>query len=200
MIKEKSIAVLIVALGVLVAYVLVYPHTYAQGSTTTVSATVATTVTCTVDNSSTALGTLSSGSISTASPNVTVTLSCNYGGGCILYVNDAGNSSNPGLYASAATGTPLIASADATLSAGTEGYGIQAATSSNGTGAALAVNAKYLKTGNAVGGLLLAATGLASSTLPSSGKEIVVTHKAAIGVLTKAGTYSDTITYSCSGQ
>ena len=167
---------------------------------TTVTATVTNTVTCATLPGSTAFGTLSSGSVTTASPNATTTLSCNSGGGCTLYVADAGNASNPGLYAAAATGTPLILSSTATLSAGTEGYGIQAATTSAGTGSALTLSAIYLKTGNAVGGLNLAATQIASTTSPISSKEVIATHLAAIGVLTKSGSYADTVTYSCIGN
>ncbi len=171
-----------------------------QADTTTVTATVGTTLSCANDNASTAFGALSVGSVTTASPNVTSTLSCNSGGGCTFYVSDAGNGASPGLYAAAATGTPIILSATAALSAGTEGYGIQAATSSNGTGATLALSATYNKTGNNVGGLNLASTELASSTLPIASREVVITHKAAIGGLTKAGSYADTITYSCLGN
>ncbi len=115
-------------------------------------------------------------------------------------MQDAGNGVSPGLYAPGATSTPIILSSTATLSAGTEGYGIQAATSSNGTGALLSVSPTYLKTGNNVGGLSLTSTPLASSTAPVASKEVIITHKAAISGLTKAGSYSDTITYSCLGN
>ncbi len=173
---------------------------YADADTTTVTATVGTTLSCANDNASSAFGTLSVGSVNTASPNVTSTISCNSGGGCTFYVQDAGNGVSPGLYAAAATSTPLIPSATATLSPGTEGYGIQAATSSNGTGGLLSVSPTYLKTGNNVGGLNLTSTPLASSSAPIANKEVVITHKAAISGLTKAGSYSDTITYSCLGN
>lgn len=183
-----------------VLLVVVYVSSNIDAATTTVTATVDTTLSCTNSASTTAFGSLAVGSVTTASPNVTSSLSCNSGGGCSLYVNDAGNGANPGLYAPAATGTPIILSSTATLTAGTEGYGIQAATSSNGTGATLDINSTYLKTGNLVGGLNLASTILASSSAPTASREVVITHKAAISGLTKAGSYSDTITYSCLGN
>lgn len=167
--------------------------------TTAVTATVASSVSCTPDGSAAALGTLSAGSVITATPQIVVTNSCNSAGGCAIYVNDAGDTSNPGLHSSA-TGTPLIASATATLVAGTEGYGIQATTTAAGTGAALALAVAYNKSGNAVGGLLLAATQIASASLPFSARVINVDTKAAISLITAAGTYADTITYSCTGQ
>ena len=169
------------------------------GQTTAVTATVASTVTCTPDGSTAALGTLSPGSVTTASPAITVTNSCNSGGGCTIYVNDIGSGVSPGLYASAATTTPLIGSATATLSAGTEGYGIQATTTGAGTGSALTLSGTYNKSGSDVGGLLLATTQIASASAPFASKVITVNTLAAISGLTKAGNYADTITYSCTG-
>jgi hypothetical protein len=159
-------------------------------------------VSCTSDPASTAFGTLTTGSVHTAATNATTTVSCNSESGCNLLVGDAGQSNgNPGLYKSAAP-THLIASADATLSAGTEGYGIQSATTTAGTGATLALNSKYRVTGNQVGGLVTnnSPLSIASSTSPVSGREVVVVHKAAISGLTKEGSYADTITYSCLGN
>jgi hypothetical protein len=158
------------------------------------------TLACTTNISSTDFGTLTSGSISTASPNATTTLSCTSSTGCSLFIHDQGSGASPGLYSSSATNTPLIASANATLSAGTEGYGIQAATSSAGTNNTLTLNSNYLKTGNNVGGLTTANSTLASSSAATQGREVVVIHKAAISALTKAASYSDTITYSCTAN
>jgi hypothetical protein len=199
--KDKRTFRALIALSVCVCLLLLVGLTPGAGAaTTSVTATVGTTLTCTTDNSSTAFGTLSSGSITTAASNVTASLSCNSGGGCTLFVKDAGNASSPGLYAAAATSSPIILSATAALSAGTEGYGIQAATSSNGTGNTLTLSPIYLKTGNNVGGLSLTDVQLASTTSPVASREVVVTHKAAISGLTKAGSYADTITYSCTGN
>lgn len=169
-----------------------------NSATVTVSATVGSSVTCNTATTTTAFGTLTTGAISTSTPNASTTLSCNTALGCTLNISDAGNGTNPGL----ATTSPayLIASADATLSAGTEGYGVQSATTTIGSGVALGLNSKYRVSGNQVGGLTTSTTVLASSTGPSSNREVVVTHKAAIGGLTPAGTYVDTITYACTGN
>lgn len=195
---KRAVAIVTI---VVVAVVAIVPHTlFVQaGNTTSVTATVASTVACTTDGSTAALGTLDIGSVTTASPAIAVTNSCNSGGGCTIYVNDAGDTSNPGLYAASATGTPLIASQTATLSAGTEGYGIQATTTAAGAGATLTLAATYDKSGNNVGGLAIAATQIASAAEPFSARVITVNTLAAISGLTKAGNYADTITYSCTG-
>ena len=120
----------------------------------------------------------------------------NTSSGCSLYVKDAGSGSNPGLYKSAAPAY-LIASSDATLSAGSDGYGIQATSTAAGSGATLGFNAKYNKMGNDVGGLSISNIVLASSTADAANREGIVTHKAAISGNALSGSYSDTITYSC---
>lgn len=170
--------------------------TIAITGTTTLQA--ASTVSCSTSVASTAFGALTTSAVATASPNASTTTSCSYAGGCTLSVQDAGNGASPGL----ATTTPayLIPSANATLSAGTEGYGIQAATTAVGSGAVLNVNSIYEKIGNDVGGLTIANTTIASSSAAFTNREIIVTHKAAIGILTNAGSYTDTITYSCTGN
>ena len=123
----------------------------------------------------------------------------NAAGGCTLYVKDAGGGGFPGLYKN----PDLIESpnaaynATATLADGTEGYGIQAATNTAGFGAALGIPVRYLQTGNIVGGLLITNTTIASTTADMSNREVIVTHKAAVGATTPSGSYSDTITYEC---
>jgi len=156
-------------------------------------------VSCTLSATSTSFGNLSPSSVSTSSPNITITVSCsNTSAGCTVYVKDSGNNTNPGLYNS--TANHLIPSSDATLSAGTEGYGIQAATTTNGTGGNLSLNSKYNQTGNNVGGLSLTDIVLASSTVDVSNREVIITHKASISNLTPAGNYQDSIIYSCNAN
>jgi len=133
-------------------------------------------------------------------------MSCNTGLGCTLSINDAGDGTNGGLSTSSpaylipspAAGFP----ATATLAAGTEGYGIMATTTTAGSGGTLGIAARYLQdfNGNTVGGLTISAITLASSTSAVNGREIVVKHKAAISGTTQAGDYTDTITYSCTGN
>lgn len=168
----------------------------------TVSATVPTLVTCTLSTTTTNFGNIDSTAVYTSSPNVITTVSCNPAGGCAVQIKDQGDGTNGGLYKSDAP-THLIPSPNstlsdiATLSAGTEGYGIQAATTSAGSGGTLTLNPRYNQTGNTVGGLTTTPIQLASSTQPVANREIVVTHKAAISNLTPAGNYQDTITYTC---
>ncbi|GIW66538.1 MAG: hypothetical protein KatS3mg095_0436 [Candidatus Parcubacteria bacterium] len=170
----------------------------------TVSATVGTSVTCNLSTTTTNFGTIDTNAVYTSSPNVTTTVSCNPAAGCKVEINDQGSGSQPGLWNS--TASHLIPSPDsafsatANLSAGTEGYGIQAATTSAGSGATLSLNSRYVQTGNTVGGLTTTTIQLASSTSPTANREIVVTHKAAVSGLTSAGNYQDTITYSCSSN
>ncbi|MCR4275461.1 MAG: hypothetical protein NUV83_01770, partial [Candidatus Wolfebacteria bacterium] len=162
--------------------------TYTASTTATVSCSAPT---------STSFGALTNASVFTSSPNASTTMSCSgTSAGCTLYMKDAGSGSNPGLWKSASP-TYLIVSADATLSAGADGYGIQATTTAAGSGGTLSFNSKYNKTGNDVGGLTLTNTILASSTVDVTNREAVVTHKAAVSSNTLSGTYSDTITYSC---
>jgi hypothetical protein len=173
--------------------------------TVTVSATVTTSVTCTLSTSTTSFGTIDHNQVYTSSPNVTTTVSCNPAAGCTVSINDAGSGSNPGLYKSTSP-TYLIPSpnsaysATATLVAGTEGYGIQAATTTAGSGGTLSLNPRYNQTGNTVGGLTTTSIVLASSSEPVANREVVVTHKAAVSGLTPAGSYQDTITYSCTSN
>jgi len=166
-----------------------------------VSATVTTTVSCSLSTNTTDFGQLTTSAISTSSPDITVTMSCNDASGATLKVHDQGNGSNTGgLYS--ATATTLVTSTAVTLSAGTAGYGIQATTNATGSGDTLTIDIAYDKSGDEVGALVYNADQtLSSSASPISGRETVVKHKAAISGLTPAASdYSDTITYSCIGN
>lgn len=161
------------------------------------AAGAAPTISCSTNVSTTAFGVLTTSLVSTASPNASTTMSCSgTTAGCTLYVKDAGSGSSPGLWKSVSP-TYLITSADATLSAGVDGHGIQATSTAAGSGGTLNFNSKYNKTSNNIGGLTLTNTVLASSTVDVTGREAVVTHKAAIGDTALSGSYADTITYEC---
>jgi len=170
-------------------------------STVNVSATVPQSTTCNLSDTFTNFGNIDPSSVWTSNPNITLTISCNPAGGCTAQVRDTGNGTNGGLYNSAAN--YLIPSPDAafnntaTLVPGTEGYGIQAATTTAGSGGVLSLNSIYNQTGNTVGRLSTTNQVLASSSQPVANREVVVTHKAAVSVLTPAGNYSDNIIYSC---
>jgi hypothetical protein len=159
----------------------------------------ASTVSCDISATSTSFGNIDAKSVYTSSPNITVSSTCSYSLGCTIQINDAGNGSSAGLYKSTSP-THLILSANATLAAGSEGYGIQATTTANGSGGTLAVNPTYNVTGNTVGGLTVSAVTLASSSASYTARNAVITHKTSLTNTSYAGSYSDTITYSCVGN
>jgi hypothetical protein len=193
----------LILIALLMGYMIFESFVYLASAQTnvTVTATVTTSVTCSLSTTTTAFGTIDTSAVFTSSPNVTTTVSCNPSGGCQVQINDTGGNNQPGLWNSSAS--YLIPSPDAAfnataiLSAGTKGYGIQAATTSAGSGSTLTLNLRYNQTGNTVGGLTTTTIQLASSTSPTANREVVVTHKTAIDGLTPAGSYQDTITYNC---
>jgi len=148
-------------------------------------------ITCTLSATSTSFSSLSPSDVSTSSPDITITITSS--GGFQINVKDAGNGTNPGLYKSTSP-TYLILSSDATLSAGADGYGIQATT----TNTSISINTKYNKSGNNVGGLSLTDVVLATSSVAVSNATINIKHKASVSFLAPAGSYQDTITYTCS--
>jgi len=196
--QRISLVIVFILLGTMVWFTFSSELTKGATDTVTLDANISTSVSCSSEPDSTGFGTLTTASIFTATSTATTTMSCNYGIGCNLGVSDAGDTSNPGLYNSGET--DLIDSSTAELAQNTEGYGIQATTTAAGSGGTLTIAAVYDKSGNFVGGLQLASQNIASSTVPISGREVVVSHKATIGALNKAGSYTDTITYECLGN
>jgi hypothetical protein len=150
-------------------------------------------ITCSLSATSTSFSSLSPSAVSTSSPDITITITSS--GGFQINVKDAGNGTNPGLYKST-TPTYLISSGDATLSAGTDGYGIQATT----TNSSISINVKYNKNGDDVGGLSLTDVVLATSSVGVSNATINIKHKASVSSLAPTGDYQDTITYTCTAQ
>jgi hypothetical protein len=174
----------------------------------TVNATVDPSITCSFTGMTTTFASLTTGAISTSDTNTAITLSTNAGSGLTVWVYDAGNGTNPGLYKSTGT-TYLIGSSDggysniATLAAGTDGYGLTAA-ASGGSGATLTVDGRFDASGgaNEVGGLEVGAglaVPIAAATGSVASRVLTITHKAAVSGLVPAGSYTDTITYVCSG-
>ena len=159
------------------------------------------TVSCSTNVGSTDFGTWTDTSIKTSSPNASTTMSCSdTTSGCTLYVKDAGGGGNPGLWKDPdLIPSPWATTTDATttLSIGVEGYGIQAATTTVGSGAALAIDARYVQTGDVVGALEVTNQSLSVTTSTTTDRETLITHKAAISSGTPSGSYSDTITYEC---
>jgi hypothetical protein len=157
------------------------------------SANVDPSITFSLSTNASAFGALSTGSVTTASPNITLTVATNAGAGYSITVRDLGNGTNGGLYNSGVN--YLIQSTSATLAAGTEGYGIQA------TSATATVAAPYNVSGNVVGALSTTPQSLATySTNTTANHTVAVTHKAAISGSTKAGSFSDTLTYIATGN
>ena len=175
--------------------------TKAATDTVGLNADITTSVSCSTALAQTGFETLTTSAIFTATSTATTTMACNYALGCTLYVKDTGQSAgNPGLYSAGAG--DLINSSAATLSAGVEGYGIQAATTTAGTGVNLLIDAAYKKTWQSddVGAFATTDQTLTSSDDPISGKETIVNFKATISGLNKAGNYVDTITFECLGN
>jgi len=158
-----------------------------------ITTAAAPTITCSLSATSTSFSNLSPSAVSTSSPDITITITSS--GGFQINVKDAGNGTNPGLYKST-TPIYLVTSTDATLSAGYDGYGIQATT----TNTSIAINSKYNKSGNNVGGFSLTDVVLATSSVAVSSSTINVKHKASISAVAPIGNYQDTITYTCSAQ
>lgn len=172
------------------------------------TATVTESVTCTSAGSPT-FSSLTSASVSSANVRATTTVSCNSANGCSLTLRDQGNGNGTsgngggGLYKSLAP-TDTIESgggASSTLSAGTDGFGVQAFTSTAGSGAGLSVVSRYVGlSGNDVGNVSTTNITVASGSSPLSGREFAVNAVAAVAALTRAGTYTDTLIYSCTGN
>jgi hypothetical protein len=84
-----------------------------------------------------------------------------------------------------------------------EGYGIQATSTAGGagaSGASFTTGARYNVHGNDVGGLTTGNLALATANSTSTGREVLIGHKAAIAVTTPGGSYEDTITFECTAQ
>ncbi len=152
-----------------------------------VTASVDPTITMTVDNTTLALGTLSSSAIATTSEN-NIVVGTNGAHGYTIAVKDAGNGASPGLYSSGAS--KLVASATATLAAGTEGYGANC-NKTSGSGSCSFADGST----NNVTGLTLAGGTFASyASTPSGNDTFRIRVKAAIASNTPAGSYADTLT------
>ena len=163
----------------------------------TVTASVDPTITFSLSANSTAFGTLSSTSVTTSSPNITLTVSTNATNGYTITVQDAGDASNPGLYNSDASF--MIGSADYSYSnsadlASVAGYGIQ------GFSATATIASPYNVSGDNVGGYELTAQNLATYSGTADTHTVTITSKAKVTGATPAGTYNDTVTVIATGN
>lgn len=113
--------------------------------------------------------------------------------GYSIYIQSEGNGTNAGLNKSNGT-AHLIASSTATLSTGTEGYGIQISSPT------ATLSATYNKTNNDVGGLSRISTIMASNNRDMDNEQITITPKISVNYSTPAGSYQDTITFDIVGN
>lgn len=163
----------------------------------TVTATVDPTITFSLSANSTAFGAINSSTVTTSSPNITLTVSTNAANGYSISVHDAGNTTNPGLYNTDAAF--LVGSADYSYAntanlASVAGYGIQA------TSATATIDARYAQTVENVGGYEITAQNLATYASPASAHTVEITSMAKVTGATPAGSYTDTVTVIATGN
>lgn len=136
------------------------------------------------------LGVLNSNSVSETT-TLTLTVNTNAESGYDLKVDDEGNGADGGL--DHETSADFITSAGALLSAGTEGYGLQADSST------ATIDAAYDYWGtDTVGELILTPTQLASNSVKVTDEDTTVKLKVSISGTTVAGEYLDTLIFTIS--
>jgi len=214
-VKSISWIVTLVLIGTLVVTMISFFPESTRGFDDSVSAwaSVGTSISCNVIPDALAFGTLTTGLVSEATDTATTTLTSNTT--AFIKIYDWGDSPNAtsGLYAATSTPSYNIQSAGngratSTLVASTgEGYGLRAATTTAGSGAEMELGERYKTwyldqfSSDAVGGLVYGTSSaivIASSSATVTGREVVVSHKAAISASASAGDYKDTILYICS--
>lgn len=141
-----------------------------------------------------ALGTLSSGSVTTSGTPRTATINTNAKNGWLVWAKDASTGLNSSLAAKTIASTSV--GSNSTLVAGTEGYNTGVTSSQVGGGGTITVAAPFV--GGSLGkggGLDTTLRMLASSNGTADTAVLTLNNNAAIGVLTPAATdYTDTIT------
>ncbi len=163
----------------------------------TVSASVDPTLTFSLSANATAFGTLSDSSVTTSSPNITLTISTNGDNGYTISILDTGDTSDPGLYSS--ENSFMIGSADYSYTNSADlgavaGYGIQ------GSSGDATIASPYNVSGDNVGGYELTAQTLASYTDVASAHTVLITSKAKVSSITPAGAYTDTVITLATGN
>lgn len=166
-----------------------------------VTASVAPTFTFAFANNSQALGTLTTGAVSSGT-GTGITITTNSASGWTAWVKSAnsGLTSTNATYTIATTGT--INAAPSSLSAGTEGYVLDAdLTTDAANGGTVTLDAEYNGADTSSGGTLSSTfQPFASSTGAANGDVITLIPRAAISGLTEAASdYADTLTVVGSG-
>jgi len=171
-----------------------------------ITATVGPILTCSLDTTTVAFGTISPNPVAASATNsdLTISIETNATNGYAWTVYDVGNSTNPGLYDSVSS---IIGSADdsynntADLSGSTEGYGMYM----TDPGANATVDARY--DGGAtsdVGGFEVGAdaaiAAIVGAAATSSAETSDVTFVVNINASTPYGDYADDVTFVCTGK
>ena len=149
-------------------------------NTTTVTASVPLFVTMAVDDTSIELGTLSTGSVSSATQQYTV--NSNNTSGITMQIAHDGDIDD-------GSGNDIDAVSDGTVTAGSEEYGIEVTTSG------LTVDATYISGDNEI---VQSADDLASSAAAVAAATLDITYKASITGTTVAGSYDQVVTVTIS--
>jgi len=163
----------------------------------TVTGTIDPTLTYSLDGVSTSLGVISASSPTTATPNIVVSISTNASSGYTVKIRDTGSTTNPGLYNASASA--IIGSGDnsynnsADLSS-VSGYGIQAASAS------ATIASPYNVSGNNIGGYEITDQNLATYSSTADSQTVTIITKAKASGSTPAGTYTDTVTVTVTGN
>lgn len=169
-----------------------------------VTATVPATFSLTLGSNTQALGTLSTGSISSGS-GVAVTVSTNASNGWLAWVKSANAALDSAATGDSIATTGTVDNSPSTLSAGTEGYVLDADlttdSGTSGTGT-VTIDAEYNGTTTSQGGTLSTNfQEFATANGPTDGDVITLIPRAAISGLTQAGTdYTDTLTVVAAGN
>jgi hypothetical protein len=163
------------------------------------TASVDPSITFSVSANASAFGVLAAGILDTAGTNVTLTVGTNGGGGYTITVRDVGSGTNSGLYNAGVAS--IIGSADgaygdtADLSSAPLGYGLQISCTAGCT-TGTDVNTRWRQGADVVGGLEITDTEVVTyGAATTSDHTLSVVHKAKSSASTKAGTYTDTLTY-----
>ena len=169
-----------------------------------ITATVPSTFSFSLGANTQALGTLSTSSVTSGS-GVAVTIETNAGNGWIGWVMSANAALNSVSTGDAIATTGTVNDTPDTISAGTEGYVLDADlttdSATSGTGA-VTIDAEYLGTTTSMGGALSATfTEFATADGPTNGDVITLIPRVAISALTQAATdYTDTLTVVAAGH
>ena len=169
-----------------------------------VTATVPATFSMTLGTNTQALGTLSTGSVTSGS-GVAVTIATNAGNGWLGWVLSANQSLDSATTGDTIATTGTVDDTPSTLSSGTEGYVLDAdltTDSASGGSGTVTIDAEYNGTDTSSGGALSATfTEFATADGPTDGDIITLIPRAAISGLTQAATdYTDTLTIVAAGH